>query len=200
MLLRLVFLHQLRATMRLAQNLLSKCFMGATACSFHPSISSATKYCCGPQLVYSEEWLARFSQSWRSIDNGWYEGTVLFILVSTPVNWNISKVIEDSCMRLSTWYQESCCQWAYVQCVAEGIASSHRYVIYSFRKIQKSPCRKLDIFGNKSQLIGGEHNSKNSDNCFIKIRWPSTEILHFSIAHITVNSGCIWVWSINRRA
>jgi hypothetical protein len=36
---------------RLAQNRLSKCFIGATGCSFHPSISSATKD-AGESIIY----------------------------------------------------------------------------------------------------------------------------------------------------
>jgi hypothetical protein len=109
----------------------------------------------------------RLSSQWHVCDRC----TVLFILISTRVNWNISKVIQDNWMQISTWYQESCC--AYIQRVAEIMASSHRIVIDRFLKVQKSPCRKLDIFGKTSQLIGGEQNSKNSDVCFIKIRWPS---------------------------
>jgi hypothetical protein len=47
-------------------------------------------------------------------------------------------------------------QFSTYQCVAEVITSLHRYVIDSFRKVQKYRCRKLDILGKKSQLIGGE--------------------------------------------
>jgi hypothetical protein len=108
--------------------------------------------------------------------------TVLFILISTPVNWNISKVIQDNWMQFSTLYQKSC--WAHFLFVAKVIASSHRYVIDRFRKVQQSRCRKLNIFAKKSQLTGDISNSKNSDICFIKIRQCSTELRQFLILQL----------------
>jgi hypothetical protein len=57
------WLYPLRGHNRLTQNLLSKHFIGATGCSFHPSISFATKD-AGASIVACN-WYIQERQTWK---------------------------------------------------------------------------------------------------------------------------------------